>query len=584
METEKKKTDFFSHFTLGHSVLGRRIFKRIFLFAFILSVFALIIACTLYIGTTFTNTGDSCYRAAETVFKNIGEQDIEMYNTSILNAYTSDPELRNADAPKDKYERYLKEAARVTSSDYNSGLYNALREYLAYYCDETDKDRAFYAIFDQEKRNLIIVADSGITGETIDAPSEYAPGEVLYDMGEFAEIPDAVENVYFTLYVYEDSLVFRGVMYYRTQGNYIYLVGSDQILDEVLFRFVRFLLAYLLMLLIITHFITIVLAWYFSARVVTPVNMLSQAAEKYTEDKQNGFTNENHFSNLRIHTKDEIQHLRDTLSDMERDVSDYYQNLLQATAEQERMASEMEIARKIQDDALPRIFPPFPEKANVFDIYATMDPAKEVGGDFYDFFLLDDHTLAFLIADVSGKGIPGALFMMQSKLLISTAAKKIGRDPAAILEEVNHSVMQNNAAEMFVTVWLAILDLTTGKMICSNAGHEYPFIQKAGGRFELLKDKHGFVIGGMDNLKFKNYDIQLAPGDAVFVYTDGAPEAVNVDEEMYGTDRISEALNQDPERRMMQLLIDVKTSIDEFTEGAEQFDDITMVGLRYYGE
>ena len=580
----QEKKGFLERLKRHRSVLGSRIVGRIFLFAFILSLFAMFIAFILYVGSMITNMAESCYRADSIIWNSVDKNTVEQICDGVLDAYAKDKDLKSPDVPEDKYDSYLAEAEKITSDDSFEGYYDTLIEYLKYYCKETDKDRAFFAIADNETGNLIMVADSGINEDNLKDLEPAVPGLIEYEDGVFNEIEDAQEEGHYTVYVHIDMLMLRGVQYVKTEGNYTFLIGTDDALDTTFRKLGQFLLAFTLLMLIISLFLTVVLAWYFQARVITPINKLSNAARKYTEDKQGGYSNEDHFSNLKIHTKDEIQNLTDTLSSMEKEVNEYYENLLQATAEQQRMASELEIAEKIQNDALPRVFPPFPEKAKVFDIYATMDPAKEVGGDFYDFLLLDEHTLAFLIADVSGKGIPGALFMMQSKLLISTAAKKIGNDPAKILEEVNHSVMQNNAAEMFVTVWLAILDLTTGKMVCANAGHEYPFVQKAGGKFELLKDKHGFVIGGMDNVKFKNYDIQLAPGDAVFVYTDGAPEAVNVDEEMYGTDRIGEALNRDPERGMEQLLNDVKNSIDEFTKGAEQFDDITMVGLRYYGE
>ena len=201
---------------------------------------------------------------------------------------------------------------------------------------------------------------------------------------------------------------------------------------------------------------------------------------------------------------------------METHISKYYENMLNAEIEKEHLNSEMEIAERIQNGTLPSVFPPFPDLTDLIDIYALMDPAKEDGGDFYDFFKIDDEHLAVLIADVSGKGIPGALFMMVSKMMIFNNAKMIGNDPARILEVVNDSIMENNKAEMFVTVWLGILELSTGHMICTNAGHEYPFIQRAGGQFEMLKDKHGFVVGGMDNVHYKNYEIDPNAGDCVF--------------------------------------------------------------------
>ena len=212
-----------------------------------------------------------------------------------------------------------------------------------------------------------------------------------------------------------------------------------------------------------------------------------------------------------------------------------------------------------------------------------MYTAKEVGGDFYDFFLIDEKHLAMVIADVSGKGVPAALFMMASKILINDRAL-MGGTPAEILQFVNDRICSNNQAEMFVTVWLGILDLETGDVIAANAGHEYPVIRKNGGKYELLKDKHGFVVGGMEGVRYKDYEFKLGKGDSIFLYTDGIPEANNIDEEQFGTDRMVDALNIKPEGTPEEVLINVKNEVNTFVGDAVQFDDLTMLCLRYNGE
>jgi sigma-B regulation protein RsbU (phosphoserine phosphatase) len=211
-----------------------------------------------------------------------------------------------------------------------------------------------------------------------------------------------------------------------------------------------------------------------------------------------------------------------------------------------------------------------------------MDPAKEVGGDFYDYFLIDEDHLCMVIADVSGKGVPAALFMMASKIILQSVAM-LGHTPAEVLRRTNEAVCSNNEAEMFVTVWLGILELSTGKLTAANAGHEFPAIRQPGGAFELYKDKHGFVIGGMDNVRYKEYEIQLHPGSKLFVYTDGVAEATNTEEEMYGTERMLEALNIDPEAAPQEILRNVRASVDSFVKDAEQFDDLTMLCVEYRG-
>ncbi|MBR3201055.1 MAG: SpoIIE family protein phosphatase [Mogibacterium sp.] len=250
-------------------------------------------------------------------------------------------------------------------------------------------------------------------------------------------------------------------------------------------------------------------------------------------------------------------------------------------AERERIASDLHMANQIQTSVLPHEFPPFPEK-NEFELFAMMKPAREVGGDFYDFFLIDDDHLCLVIADVSGKGIPASLFMMNSKVLIKSFASG-NNSPAEVLEKVNKEICENNQMEMFVTVWLGVLELSTGKIVASNAGHEYPVIGHAGGEFELIKDRHGFVVGGMDDVKYKDYELQLEPGEKLFVYTDGVPEATNVKNELFGTDRMLDALNADSYAPVEELLRNVRKAVSEFTAGAEQFDDLTMLAVEYTG-
>ncbi len=243
--------------------------------------------------------------------------------------------------------------------------------------------------------------------------------------------------------------------------------------------------------------------------------------------------------------------------------------------------AELNTATQIQNSMVPNIFPAFPERKE-FDVHAAMYTAKEVGGDFYDFFLVDEDHLALVIADVSGKGVPAALFMMASKILISDRTI-MGGTPAEILEFVNKRICGNNQAEMFVSVWLGILDIKTGKVIAANAGHEYPAICKNGGEFEVLKDKHGFVVGGMDFIKYKNYEFTLDKGDALFLYTDGIPEANNAEEEQFGLDRMVQSLNINPQGNSKEIITNIKNEVDKFVGDAVQFDDLTMLCLKYNG-
>lgn len=278
---------------------------------------------------------------------------------------------------------------------------------------------------------------------------------------------------------------------------------------------------------------------------------------------------------------DVICNLVGSIDSMETDMVSYIHNLTAVTAERERIGAELSIAATIQKDSLPEVFPAFPDRQE-FDIYASMDPAREVGGDFYNFFLIDEDHLALVIADVSGKGIPASLFMMVTNILISDRAQMGGR-PSEILRFVNDNICAHNRADMFVTVWLGILEISTGCMICGNAGHEYPALYRSGGEFEIVKDSHGFVIGGMEDMTYRDYELVLNRGDKLFLYTDGLPEATDCREQMFTVERMIRTLNETKDGSPQEILDFVARRVDEFAAGAEQFDDMTMLCLDYRG-
>ncbi|MDF2521180.1 MAG: rsbU, partial [Clostridia bacterium] len=325
--------------------------------------------------------------------------------------------------------------------------------------------------------------------------------------------------------------------------------------------------------------------------VVKPINQLSRAASSFVSDREDEETSTaaeqlryKHDANvssaiarLEIHTGDEIESLAEAIKTMEREINDYIENLTAVTAEKERIGAELDVAKHIQASMLPCIFPAFPERPEL-DIYATMTPAKEVGGDFYDFFLVDDDRLAMVMADVSGKGVPAALFMVIAKTLIKNVTQT-GLSPRDVLEKVNNQLCVGNEAEMFVTVWLGILEISTGRLTCANAGHEYPVIKRADGDYELIKDKHGFVLAGMEGSHYKEYELHLNAGDRLFLYTDGVAEATDAHNKLYGTDRMLNALNDNKNMNCDKLLGRMKEDIDAFVGEAPQFDDITMLSL-----
>lgn len=310
--------------------------------------------------------------------------------------------------------------------------------------------------------------------------------------------------------------------------------------------------------------------------IIAPINLIAKEARSFVEEEHQVSTELS-----KVHTKDEIQTLSESLLQMEKDINLYIDNLTKVTAEKERIGAELHVATQIQADMLPRIFPAFPGRKE-FDIFATMNPAKEVGGDFYDFFLTDEDHLALVVADVSGKGIPAALFMVISKTLIKNQAQ-MGDLPHKILEAVNNQLCENNEAEMFVTVWLGILELSTGKLTAVNAGHEYPILKKDGKDYEMLDDPHGFVMGVMPGMEYESYEIQMHKGDSIYVYSDGAPDAINLSEEQFERERLLASLNKKSNAAPLQILQQVKEDIDLFVGEAPQFDDITMLCMTYQG-
>ncbi len=312
-----------------------------------------------------------------------------------------------------------------------------------------------------------------------------------------------------------------------------------------------------------------------SGKITNPIHIMTQRIE--------GLTGEQFVFEMDdvYRTGDEIEILANTFGKLSEQMEGYLRNILAMTAEKERVGTELKLATRIQADMLPNKFPPFPDRHD-FSIYASMTPAKEVGGDFYDFFFVDEDRLALVIADVSGKGIPAAMFMMMAKNMLQNQAAG-GHSPREVLETVNKLLCENNEEKMFVTVWFGILDLSSGVLRAANAGHEYPILKRPGGPFEVLKDKHGFVLGGMKRMKYQEYELRLEPGSKLFVYTDGVAEAMNAGRELFGLDRTVEALNAAMDEPPEGILHAVDKAVADFVGEAEQFDDLTMLCIEYRG-
>ena len=383
---------------------------------------------------------------------------------------------------------------------------------------------------------------------------------------EYAYLADAGNYVdYYTyLTTLDNRILFVGMTYDLTVLRQS--IQSQTVFGTVSAVSYQFLLSVICMALI-AYFI------------IRPLKDVQRDIRVYTDTKK---SSEVIRSLSKIKAGNEIGQLAEDIIELTREIDNYTETIAAISAEEERIGTELALAARIQESMLPMIFPPYPDRQD-FEIYASMNPAKEVGGDFYDFFFIDDDHLCLVIADVSGKGVPAAMFMTISKIILANTAM-LGKSPAETLENANAAICSNNREEMFVTVWIGILELSTGILTASNAGHEYPIIKQPEGKFELIKDRHGFVVGGMEGLRYTSYSMRLAPGSKVFLYTDGLPEATDADNCMFGTDRILQVLNEDPDQDPEQILRTVTNAVNDFVKDAEQFDDLTMLCLHYRGQ
>lgn len=307
--------------------------------------------------------------------------------------------------------------------------------------------------------------------------------------------------------------------------------------------------------------------------VIQPVLTVTKEAKRFADDN----TSSDNLASIK--QKDELGILARAVGKMEEDIVEYTKNLTAITAEKERVNTELSVAARIQANMLPGIFPAFPEQKEI-DIYASMTPAKEVGGDFYDFFMVDERHLAVVMADVSGKGVPAALFMVIGKTLIKDHTQT-GKDLGEVFTEVNDLLCESNSEGLFITAFEGVLDLVSGEFRFVNAGHEIPFICKKGGDFKPYKLRAGFVLAGMEGMRYKCGSMRLEVGDKLFQYTDGVTEAANRDNELYGMERLTEILSRYSDLPPADLLPKVKKDIDGFVGEAPQFDDITMLCLEY---
>ena len=452
--------------------------------------------------------------------------------------------------------------------------YNEIQKFLNSFQENSNVQ--YYYVFVPFEDDLVYIWDANAQNE-----------EGACDLGTHEEYMDGGKEATYAIYkqnppeeieiVNDDTYGYIASAYspvFDSEGNPVAVVGVDMAMPDLEKNMSDFLTVIIIAIILVVLVLILICFFFVKRKIVNPINKIRNVSKTMVENLENEEP-----IRVTVKTGNEIEELFDSFKQMYGDVRDYINKLSAVTAEKERIGAELGVAAHIQASMLPCIFPAFPDRKEI-DIYATMDPAKEVGGDFYDFFMVDDRHLAIVMADVSGKGVPAALFMVIGKTLIKDNTSP-GRDLGEVFTAVNNLLCEANSEGLFITAFEGVLDLVTGEFAFVNAGHEMPFICKADGSFEPYKIRPGFVLAGMEDMRYKAGTITLGVGDKIFQYTDGVTEATNIDNKLYGMDRLGEILNKNKDGAPDEILPAIKKDIDDFVGEAPQFDDITMLCLEY---
>ncbi len=438
-----------------------------------------------------------------------------------------------------------------------------------------------FVFLDEEMERLVFVMDGN------DKNKAFLPAQWISNENGMIESRSTIDTTmssdWFMPLSYGESAGvvatdYRG--FYDDSGNLVGYITINVEFNSVVSQMTAFLAVFSPIMAFLVMWVAINGQRWMKRRILKPITDLTDKARQYNaiSESGDGERREPVFESLSMNTGDEIEELWSTMVDMEKDVAIAMKKVREEAATKERIATELDLARQIQMGALPVNFSDISSEKN-FDIFACMNPAKEVGGDFYDFFLVDDSHVGLVIADVSGKGIPASLFMMISRTIIKDKALAGGK-PSEILKETNDSLCEDNPNTMFLTAWLGILDIDTGEVIAANAGHEHPFVTGDDGRVHKLNDPHGVVMGGLEGMEYEDYTFRIPRGGMLFVYTDGVAEAQNEKDEMFGLPRIEDTLNRYADRVPRGIIESMIAELDSFKGSMDQFDDITMLAVK----
>ena len=385
-------------------------------------------------------------------------------------------------------------------------------------------------------------------------------------------------DAYITRTDYYGWLVTSAAAITGSEDEYVIQSYVDISMDKIVHERYSFLNKLILTLLIVSAIIITLLLLFITKLMINPIRRLDKAAAHFVSDREaHGKEEASELSKLEVKTRDEVEALTNSVQKMECEINDYIDNLTEITATRERISTELNVATKIQADMLPTKFP----DNELYSLSAFMTPAKEVGGDFYDFFLVDETHLAIVMADVSGKGVPAALFMVIGKTLINNQSS-LEKDLGSLFTKVNNMLCDVNREGLFITAFEAVIDLETGDVVFVNAGHEQPFIYHAAdNKFTPMKMRPGFVLAGMEGVNYRAGSFKIEPGDKIFQYTDGVTEATDSENKLYGMDRLEKCLTGVGDKSPAEIIMAVKNDIDLFVGDAEQFDDITMLCVNF---
>ncbi len=445
---------------------------------------------------------------------------------------------------------------------------------------EAELKKIYYTFYDEEYHRAVIAINGfSDTGDLL-------PGQWISDATgkTWNEVNRTLDSKWYLPVHYNHELGWIATNFDAindSEGNMVGCISTTVGINALVTAIEVFLLMYIPIIVIIIIWRTAAEAKWTKDRVIEPINELADGAGQYAGnhglDENDRYLSA--FRNLEIKTGDEIEELWKTMADMEAEIETSMVTIREESAAKAKYVTELELARQIQKGALPIDFDEVMAGSG-FSLFASMEPAKEVGGDFYDFFRLDDNHVGLVIADVSGKGVPAALFMMKSKALVRNTAT-MGSSPAETLKEVNDNLCADNPNAMFVTVWFGILNTDSGEVIAANGGHEYPFLTGEDGKFLEFEEPHGIALGIMEGLEYENYNFRIPKGGMLYVYTDGVAEAHNEKDELYDLERIGNTLNSCTDPNPHDVIEVMKKSLNDFKGNRDQFDDITMLAVKY---